>query len=298
MNRFILLLLSCIVSFTYAFPGASPDKKITVKVLDLKTRKPIENASVFVDIVRAGAADVTRQKKMTDKNGECNVTVATGMDIGYTLTARKDGYFNCFSKDPESPLVSGKSFMSVISSPVTLYLTADSAHLRDYYYSITPHMPVDTLVEQLKKDRFSPSTMFYLPDLKWEEIPKLLKIAKDTSKITKFTENPYSSIKLEKCYLGVFAMWLIESIRISEGKTLVEPVKRFPSLNPVIIDKARGESVFSSFFINYEMIEIAFEAYANWWESYKNADPVQACKINPLEKTGLSWGENSFSINR
>ena len=289
MNRFILLIFLCVIALPVALAGSPAGKKITVKVLDLKTRKPVENATVSVDIVKAGVADVVTRKSLTDKHGQCIFTVDTGMDIGYTLTARKDGYFNCFTQDPDSPLVSSKSFMSVISSPVTLYLTADSAHLRDYYYSITPHMHVDTLVAQLKNDRFSPSTMFYLPDLKWEEIPKLLKIAKDTSKITRFTENPYSSIKLEKCYLGVFAMWLIESIRISEGKSYPEPVKRFPSLNPVIIEKSRGESVFSSFFINYEMIEIAYEAYANWYESYKNTDPVKACQINPLERTGLTW---------
>jgi len=289
MNRFILLVVLCIIALPLSLHAAAADKKITVKVLDLKTRTPLENANVSVDIVKAGADDVVTRKSRTDINGQSVFTIPTGIDLGYTITAKKDGYFNCFTKDPQSPLVSSKSFMSAIGNTITLYLTVDSAHLREYYYSITPHMSVDTLVEQLKNDRFSPGTMFYLPDLKWEEIPKLLKIAKDTSKITKFTENPYSSIRLEKCYLGVFTMWLIESIRISEGKTVVEPVKRFPSLTPVIIDKTRGESVFSSFFINYEMIETAYEAYANWYESYKNTDPVKACKIDPLEKTGLTW---------
>jgi 5-hydroxyisourate hydrolase-like protein (transthyretin family) len=289
MNRIILCIIVCIIVISNTYANNQPDKKITVKVLDLKTRTPIENANVSIDVLKANATDIITKKGLTDVNGQCIFTVGTGMDMGYTITARKDGYYNCFTRDPNNPLVSSKSFVSIIDDKVTLYLTADVDHLRKYYYSITPHIQIDTLINQLKNDRFSPSTFFYLPELNWEDVPKLLKIANDTTKITKFTQNPYSSIKQEECYLGVFALWLIESIRISEGKPLLEPVKRFPSLNPIIIEKTKGESIFSMFLITHDMIQNAYEAYANWWESAKAMDHGEACKFNPLEKTGLKW---------
>ena len=78
-------------------------KRSTVKVLDLKTRTPIENANVSIDVLKANATDIITKKGLTDVNGQCIFTVGTANEMGYTITARKDGYYNCFTRDPNTP---------------------------------------------------------------------------------------------------------------------------------------------------------------------------------------------------
>ena len=50
--------------------------------------------------------------------------------------------------------------------------------------------PIDTLIQLLKTNSYQSAL---LPNLTWEDIPKLLEIANDRAVVTKFPRNPFSS---------------------------------------------------------------------------------------------------------
>lgn len=289
MKQNILIAITGVLIFAFSFGAKAADKKVTVTVLELKSMKPVENATVSMVMNRVSSIEQIRQSGKTDANGRCFLTVETGKELAWSFTAKKDGYFQCFNNDLTSPKVSSKTFISELDKDIVLYLTVDVEHLKKYYYSITPHYQIDTLVNQLKNDSYKPSSTFILPDLKWEDIPKLLALGNDQKKITKFTVNPVSSVIQEDCYLGIYALWLIESIRISYGNPLIEPFKRFPSQRPVLFIKTQGSDFLSLFSNTPEQMEMAYIAYDQWWEKVKNMNPEEACKINPLAEGLVHW---------
>lgn len=289
MKHYIPGFISLLLLMSSFLPASAGDKIVTVTVLEQKSFKPIENATVMLMMAKMTSADQVKKNAKTDAEGRCVMTVETGQDMGWSFMAKKDGYYQVFSKDPNDTKVSSRTFVSEIDDRIVLYLTEDVEHLKAYYHSITPHYNIDTLISQLKADRYSPSTNFVLPDLKWEDIPKLLALGTDQRKITKFTQNPVSSVIQEDCMLGIYVLWLIESIRISYGKPLLEPFKRFPSQRPVLISKTNGAEFLSLFGNTPEQMEIAFIAYDKWWDNAKTMTPGEACKINPLEASVVHW---------
>ena len=289
MKQNLLFTISIVLLAVSAAIGQATSKKVTITVLELKSMKAIENATVSMVMNRVSNVDQIRQSGKTDPNGRCVLHVETGKELAWSFTAKKDGYFQCFDKDLTSPRQSSKTFISELDDKIVLYLTLDVEHLKQYNNSITPHYQIDTLISQLKNDAYKPSSNFILPDLKWEDIPKLLALGNDQKKITKFTVNPVSSVMQEDCYLGIYALWLIESIRISYGNPLIEPFKRFPSQRPVLFIQTQGSDFLSLFSNTAEHMEMAYIAYDQWWEKVKNMNPAEACKINPLENAQVHW---------
>ena len=272
-----------------AKPADTQLKKVTVTVLEQKSMKPVANATVSVVMNRASSVDQIRKSAQTDADGRCVFSLETGKDLAWSFMAKKEGYFQCYDKDPNSTKVSSKTFISELDDKFVLYLTADVEQIKAYNKSVTPHYQIDTLINQLKNDRYSPSSRFILPDLKWADIPKLLAIGTSQVKITKFTINPISSVIQEYCYLGIYALWLVESIRISQGNDMIEPFKRFPSQRPVLLIRDNGSQFLSLFENTPEQMEMAFIAYDKWWEQASAMQPGEACKIDPLKDCKVHW---------
>ena len=284
----IILFLSFLV-YGKANALIVKQKKVLITVMDLKTGKPIENAAVFLYFVKSNAVDVVNYSAKTNNNGQCTITYEVCDNLGYSVRTSKDGFYTCYSVDANSNKVSSRTFITNIDKEIILYLTSDVQQLLNYYSSITPHYQVDTLIRLLRTNSYHPSIRSVLPELKWDDIPKLLEIADDDTKITGFTYNVLSSYMQNECALGIYALWLIESIRISEGKQVVSPGDRFPSLNPIIRKKSNPADPASEIADNVTGMKIASKAYLNWWNKVKTMNPIDACKINPLENTDLSW---------
>ena len=285
---FVSMVILLVLLFAH-FAAQAGEKKVKVTVLELKSMSAIQGATVEAVFARAASADQTKRKAVTDASGSCSFMVPLGEEWGWSFGARKEGFFQVFSKNPEDPKISMKNFISQIDESIVLYLTTDTEHLKAYYNSITPHMQIDTLIAQLKADRYSPSSKMMLPDLAWSDIPKLMEIADNATKITKFAQHPASNVIQENCFLGIYAMWLIESIRISYGKTLLDPYKRFPSLRPVLIEKSQGGEILSLFENNGDQMMLAYNAYTAWWNRVKEMPPAEACRIDPLEGCAVHW---------
>ncbi len=283
---FIFLLIMIAGAFTNC---EAKNKKITITVLDRKTGTPVEFAVVHMITMKSDYITVIPDSCVTNGKGECRFSVATGEGYGYTVSVRKKDYYQCFSTDPENAFISYRSFSGTPAGKIRLYLDPDSTSLMAYYRSMMPHIRIDSLVMQLKSDQYGIRTGRVMPDLAWTDIPDLLEIGNDRVVITHFPVNPVSSSYQEECYLGIVALWLIESVRITCGNPLMNPVNRYPSMNPLLRDKSE-EQVNSGRKQNTpEMMEAAFEAYRSWWENTKQKDIKEACRVNPLEGTGLSW---------
>ena len=163
--------------------------------------------------------------------------------------------------------------------------------MAEYYAKITPHYQIDTLIRLLRNNDYKPNSRLMLPQLEWADIQKLLSAGNDSAKISTFPVNPISSYYLKDCYLGIISLWFIESIRISELKNPKQPFEKFPSQNPILIETAK-QSVNPEQWHNPNttvMMTTAYKAYQKWWETSKKLTKKEACKINPLAGTGLSW---------
>jgi hypothetical protein len=285
----IIILFLCFFIHGNANPLIVKQKKVLVTVLDLKTGKPVENATVFLDFIKSNAVDVVNYSAITNNKGQCTIAYNVCDNLGYSIRSSKDGLYQCYSTDANSKKVSCRTSTTIIDKEIVLYLTSDVQQLLNYYSSITPHYQIDTLIRLLRTNSYHPSNRSALPELKWEDIPKLLEIANDETKITNFTFNVLSSYMPNECALGIYSMWLIESIRISEGKPVLSPTERFPSLNPIIRKKSNPGDPASEIIDNVTGMKIASKAYLNWWNKIRNMNPEDACKINPLENTGISW---------
>ena len=116
------------------------------------------------------------------------------------------------------------------------------------------------------------------PDVGWQDIPALLKVAESTKMVTCFPRNPLSSQLEQKCSEGMIALWLIEGVRRGG--------KRFPALNALIGPLGNGS--------NWEEVSEnhhpkALAAYRTWWMHAQHLKKEQAAKIDPLKGTGLVW---------
>jgi hypothetical protein len=284
----ILSIILCPTINACALTGNQHRLKVTV--IDLKTGNPVEKAVVYLYFVKPDNVNVFNDSALTDKKGRCTIPYEFYDHSGYNLLTRKAGLYPCYSIDTESKEISGRSFNPDKEKAVTLYLTSDVKHLLNYYSSFTPHYQIDTLIHLLKTNTYNPSNRGCLPELNWKDIPKLLSIGNDDSRITNFTVNVLSSYAQNDCRLGIFALWLIESIRISEGKQVISPQERFPSPDPVLRKKSASATVDTPEITDETaVLNLAYKAYLSWWDHVKAMDPEDACRINPLVNSGLYW---------
>lgn len=284
-----ILFYLCFCAYGKGNPHYIIQKKALVKVIDLKTGSPIENASVFISFIKSNAVDVVNYFAITNKRGQCTITYEVCDNLGYSVLTTKDGFYQCLSTDTSSNEVSFRNYITNIDDEIILYLTSDAQQLMNYYSSITPHYQIDTLIRLLRTNSYRSMNRGCLPELKWEDIPELLEIGNDEIKISSFSVNPLSSYWQKECLLGIYSLWLIESIRVSEGKPVLSPVERFPSLNPIIRKKSNPGDPASEINDDVNEMKTAYKAYMNWWNKIKNMNPEDVSKINPLENTDISW---------
>lgn len=114
----------------------------------------------------------------------------------------------------------------------------------------------------------------WFPDLRWDDIPALLKTGGSKEKPKRFPINPASSqAEFEAPPEGLVALWLIDGIR-KGGK--------LPSLNVLLqkegkIDRSEAAQ------------KRVYEAYQRWWKKVEKMPVEDARKARPLDGTGLHW---------
>jgi len=141
---------------------------------------------------------------------------------------------------------------------------------------------VEKYVISLKSNQYENVT---LPAFTYNDIEELLKYRDAKDIITNFPRNPISSLYQEKCELGVYILWTIESIRAvainSEFLT-----GRFPSQNPILELRASKELELVS---DAEAYQVISNAYYNWWKDNENKSSIEIMKTDPLENTKYKW---------
>lgn len=146
----------------------------------------------------------------------------------------------------------------------------------------------DSLMANLEANTYDVNEGESLPDLYWDDIPHLLKIAESDLTLTNFPRNPESSYAQHQAYMGIVAMWMIESIRRDDAERDRDDIQPFPSMNLML---AATNSLTTPEFRPNTFIELrtAAEAYRRWWELYPTVGIDALKKIDPLEGTGLKW---------
>lgn len=293
---------SSVVAFTIVFvalvmnlpgssiiPNAIRTQKIRIKVMDRKTGTPVENAIVNFDVFNSIATDITHYSGTTGHSGECTITYET--DKGYTFTARatKEGLYQCFSADPADMYVSSMSFTKDPGKEITLWLTTDAGQIIAYYSSIIPHYSADSLIRLLRANPGPPAKRIVLPELRWSDIPRLLAAGNEMTVIKGFPVNLLSSSDPRECRLGIYCLWLVEAIRITESNRNRDPFLKFPSLVPLISVKESKGDPGKALTDDTSALLSVYIAYADWWNRVKNMDPADACRIDPLENSKFSW---------
>ena len=122
----------------------------------------------------------------------------------------------------------------------------------------------------------------FLPDLEPEDISSLLKYRGDKKILKKFPTNPISSLIGDSVTVGNIALWTIESIRISELNGDTSAYKRFPSLNPMILDT---NNIYANKFLLQDSVA---KRYYDWW-SQTELSQVDKLQINPLQGSRFIW---------
>ncbi|MEK6478786.1 DUF4943 family protein [Catalinimonas sp. 4WD22] len=125
-----------------------------------------------------------------------------------------------------------------------------------------------------------------LPPFTLEAIPTLLQYSENKLVITRFPRNPISSSITPECTVGLYALWIVESIRLRYAQPDEPLVGRFPSLNPNL---ARS----STFVFNPEEREMAQDtaaaAYQAWWQRSQTLDYSSLMEIDPLQNSDFYW---------
>ena len=117
------------------------------------------------------------------------------------------------------------------------------------------------------------------------QIPTLLSYANDKREINP-PANPVSSY-LSVSSLGMYALWLVEGIRVAESDD--EKPKAYlgyPSLNPLLFDKQTNVLVYYGTEAYPATQRKAADAYRAWWNSGEFSNIKDK---NPLDGSGLSW---------
>ncbi|MES2767207.1 MAG: DUF4943 family protein [Bacteroidota bacterium] len=146
----------------------------------------------------------------------------------------------------------------------------------------------DSLIVNLQANNYDMEENISLPDLYWDDIPFLLEIAESDQTLNTFPRNPSSSYAQYQAYMGIVAMWMIESIRLDNPYRAALDNQPFPSNNLILVE---SNSVNSTDFRPNTFIELrkAADAYKRWWKLYPLIGIDALKKIDPLAGTGLKW---------
>ena len=137
----------------------------------------------------------------------------------------------------------------------------------------------DEYMDKVKSETYSD---MFLPDLEPQDISSLLKYRDDKTILKKFPTNPISCLIGDSVTVGNIALWTIESIRISELNGDTSVYKRFPSLNPIILDT---NSIIAN---KFSLQDSVARRYYNWW-CQTDLSQVEKLQINPLQGSRFVW---------
>lgn len=122
-------------------------------------------------------------------------------------------------------------------------------------------------------------------DLAWSDIPILLELAQDSTRISlehaTLPSSMASSYAQRQGRAGTVALWLIELIRLREASA-----KRPWPLNPICV---KGDLKFSECEASEPIRQEALAAYREWWSQAQSMLSAEAAKIDPLAWTDLNW---------
>ena len=142
---------------------------------------------------------------------------------------------------------------------------------------------VDTYMASLLEGKYESQLEMKLFDP--AQIPSLLSYANDEREVHP-PANPLSSY-LSVSSLGMYALWMIEGIRVAEVDS--EKTKVFmgyPSLNPLLFDEQTSGRVYYGTEAYPATQRKAADAYRAWWNSGEFSN-IKA--KNPLDGSSLSW---------
>jgi len=109
------------------------------------------------------------------------------------------------------------------------------------------------------------------PELTWQDVPSLMKLAESDRILSNVPTNLLSSQSPLPTQEGVVAMWLIEGIR-KGGK--------HPSLNCMLLDRKPGQSQLPH---NHESLHlIALRYYQKWWSQIDPKPVEENAELQPL----------------
>lgn len=279
MKKLFIYLLIFIFGISYS-NGQKPFKKIVViTVSDKKVGKPIDNAIVTLTTI-VEARDVFREIQHTNTKGQCTFAFNYNPSADYSVFAAKEGYLGYLENDPVKMSKSDARITRDSEKNISLFLTSDSMNQVEFYRKFEERYEIPELLALFKSGKFHGG----IPLLCWNDIPDLLAAGEDTTLISSFPTNPLSSSIME-APLGMVALWMIESIRISEGNRFILPFEKYPSLNPAIYFSDNRENAET----DAEKQGKTYEAYRKWWEDVKKMDANRGCKIDPFDGTNLVW---------
>jgi len=278
MKTALLFLMFLTFCETGTFAQKSVRKKYSITVIDMKNGLPVKGAEVTLTSITE-ARDVFTEIKLTNNIGKCGFNIHFLPNTEYGVFAAKKGYVGYLAMDPAK--ISRYDAAITHDSPgeIKLYLTSDSMHQVEFYRKTEVRYEIPDLIALLKSGNFHGG----IPLLYWNDIPQLLAFGNDSAMISSFPANPLSSSAMD-APLGMVALWLIESIRISEGNQFILPWQKYPSLNPVVFSDVAPESEG-----RIVTMSQAFQAYAEWWNKVEGMKPKTACCINPFDNHHLKW---------
>ena len=149
---------------------------------------------------------------------------------------------------------------------------------------------VKTFVQQIKNGTYNcyakgengENLWLQMPKFTKEHIQSLIDFSKDTSHITNFPLNPFSSRtpfpygRKDYCILGEYLLWTVEGIRNGSG---------YGSLDPYLIDAALDANERQMGLKGTEILIIK-DLYKDWWNNFKEKDWKNK---SPLEGTSYVW---------
>jgi hypothetical protein len=284
MKQLSVLMILAFFLGACSITRKSKPNVIQITVIDKENNSPIDSAQVVLVSV-IDSRDVYKDIKYTGKYGLCRFSTDYNPLAQYQVRTEKNGYIGYFDGS-YSLLDRAWAFIDEnTGDDIVLYLTSDTMNHENYWASVTTRYEIKTLINLLKSNQYPLRSEF--PLLWWEDIPELLAIGNNNILINKYPISVVSSSYQKDCYLGIIALWFIESIRISELKNTLNPNEKFPSLTPSLHYIGAGNPDPASNSI--EIMEKAYQAYVTWWDKVKYMDEEHACKINPMENTNMEW---------
>ncbi len=284
MKLIFTIIAAAILTASCSLIEKSGTKSLKVTVINKATDSPVDSAKLMLVAIH-DARDVSQEVKYTDKSGHCRFSISTDPLTQYQIHSEKKGFIGYYDASATVPDRSNTVIDPKSSTNVLLYLTTDTMNQYNYWLSHSTRFAMDTLIQMLITNTYPLRSEF--PLLSWDDIPILLAIGNNTTPINKYPENLISSFLHDDRYVGIIALWFIESIRITEMKHTMNPMEKFPSLHPSLTLIVEGTPQTTP--NTPEIMDKAFQAYSKWWDKVKSMEKQKACRLNPLEGSNLKW---------